>query len=109
MIATLLSRLNRTEQLRSLSETIASQIADAVWQRVRVRVATLGANEARGYVRVRAIPVLRERITNGSERRELSERALDLLFQFSSEIVVQSILQRAAAAPSRPVTLRRAA
>ncbi|MFM2095521.1 MAG: hypothetical protein RIS70_2645 [Planctomycetota bacterium] len=109
MITTLIARLTGTDKLRTLAETIASQVSDAVWQRVRNRVTSLGANEARGYVRVRAIPVLRERIESGVDSRELTSRASQMLFDFASELVVQSILQRTAVAPSRPAILRRAA
>jgi hypothetical protein len=56
----LLARWPLTQQIEAMAERVAGRSRMAAWQRVHERLALLGPTEARGYVRARAISVVKE-------------------------------------------------
>lgn len=109
MLGKLLAMLSGRPDLQSTAEIVAGQAAESVWQRVRSRLPTLGMNEARGYVRTRAVPVLNERIAALLAERAIPASAQSKILAIAGEIVVRAMLQRVATAPARTHVLRRAA
>ncbi|MBM4003972.1 MAG: hypothetical protein FJ295_11920 [Planctomycetes bacterium] len=109
MFGKLLAKLSGSPDLQGTAEIVAVQAAESVWHRVRSRLPTLGMNEARGYIRTRAVPVLNEQIaamiSQGSLPGSRHAKVLDL----AGEIVIRTMLQRAATVPARTHVLRRAA
>jgi hypothetical protein len=109
MLGKLLAKLSGSPDLQSTAEIVAGQAAESVWHRVRSRLPTLGMNEARGYVRTRAVPVLNERIADLLSQGAIASSAQGKILAIAGEIVVRAMLQRAATAPARTHVLRRAA
>ncbi len=109
MLSALIARLRGGEQVESLANTVASRSLEVVWHRVRSRLPTLGVNEARGYVKARAIGTIRDQIATMITAGTLAQRLGDRVFVLASEQVVQGMLQRWSSAPVRTATIRRAA
>src|SRR4051794_40520854 len=77
-----------TDRTADMAERVAGRSRLVVWKRVMHRLSSLGPTEARGYVRSRAIAVVREETNRlieqeGSSlvehRAEIEEAAIDLL------------------------------
>jgi hypothetical protein len=49
-----------SDRVTDMAERVAGRSRLAVWQRVMHRLPTLGSTEGRGYLRARAIPVVRQ-------------------------------------------------
>lgn len=109
MFAAMISRMTGGRQLHSTAGTIAAQSLDSVWSRVRTRLPLLGINEARGYIRARAIPVIRDRLATMIESGNAPASRSEQLLAMAGEQVVGAMLQRLTAAPGRATVLRRAA
>ena len=109
MLAALISQISGTNQLQTLAQSVASHSLESVWYRVRMRLPTLGVNEARGYVRARAIAIIRSQIDEFVSDGTIAERFRDRVARIASELVVQGTMDRFAAAPLRTSAARRAA
>jgi len=60
VVPQLISRWLGTDRVADFAERVAGRSRLAVWQRVLQRLPTLGPTEARGYLRARAVAVVRE-------------------------------------------------
>lgn len=60
VVPQLISRWLGSDRVTDLAERVAGRSRLGVWQRVVDRLPTLGRAEARGYLRARAVAVVRE-------------------------------------------------
>lgn len=98
------------EKLPHLAETVASRSLDYVWPLVQPRLATLGGNELRGYVRARGRSVLKDQIQQVVQfEAELRPGAVDRLFDLATGALVQLIEERHYTLSTLTRTRRRAA
>jgi hypothetical protein len=77
-----------SDRITTLAERVAGRSRMGVWQRVMHRLPTLGPTEARGYLRARAMTIVREETsrlieqegaTLNCRRTEIEETAVHLL------------------------------
>ena len=90
VVPQLISRWLGTDRVTDLAERVAGRSRLAVWQRVLHRLPTLGPTEARGYLRARAVTVVREETDRlvaqegawvARHRQPIEEAALNTLIQ----------------------------
>ena len=76
------------DRINQMAERVAGRSRLGVWERVAHRLPTLGPSEGRGYLRARAIGVVRQETTKlieqegrrlGGYREQIEEAALQLL------------------------------
>jgi hypothetical protein len=98
IVSEVLSHLLGSDRIGELAERVAGRSRMGVWQRVVNRLPTLGPTEARGYLRARAIAVVREETLRLVEleggpfahrRAEIEETALNLLINMISSQLSQ--------------------
>ena len=104
-VSDVLSQLLGSDHLTEMAERIAGRSRLGVWQRVMHCLPALSPTEARGYLRARAIAVVREETTRLVEqegsavtrrRVEIEETALNLLIN-----MISSQLSQRSVRPSR--------
>jgi hypothetical protein len=87
-VSEVLSQILGSDRLAEMAERVAGRSRLGVWQRVMHRLPSLGPTEARGYLRARAISVVREETSRLVEqegsavarrRTDIEESALNLL------------------------------
>jgi hypothetical protein len=87
-VAGIVAKVLGRDRVSDLAERVAGRSRMGVWQRVLQRLPTLGPTEGRGYLRARAIAVVREETSRlmeqegaavSSYRYEIEEAALHLL------------------------------
>src|SRR5262245_16225555 len=92
-VSEVLSHILGSDRLAELAERVAGRSRMGVWQRVMHRLPSLGPTEARGYLRARAIAVVREETSRLTEqegsiiarrRAEIEDTALNLLVNMIS-------------------------
>jgi hypothetical protein len=90
VVPQLISRWLTSDRVTDLAERVAGRGRLAVWQRVMHRLPTLGPTEARGYLRARAVAVIREETDRLIEqegawvarhRGPIEDTALEMLIQ----------------------------
>jgi hypothetical protein len=90
VVPQLIARWLGTDRVTDFAERVAGRSRLAVWQRVMNRLPTLGPTEARGYLRARAVAVIREETDRLVEqdgawvarhRVQIEESALEMLIQ----------------------------
>jgi hypothetical protein len=90
VVPQLISRWLSSDRVTDLAERVAGRSRLAVWQRVLHRLPTLGPTEARGYLRARAVAVVREETDRLVEQEgawvarhhgQIEDAALHLLIQ----------------------------
>jgi len=93
-----LSQFLGSNHLAEMAERVAGRSRLGVWQRVVHRLPSLGPTEARGYLRARAISVVREETSRLVEQEgaavarrqsEIEETALNLLISLISSQLSQ--------------------
>ena len=93
-----LSQFLGADRLAEMAERVAGRSRMGVWQRVVRQLASLGPTEARGYLRARAVAVVREETSRLIEqegsvvarrRAEIEETALNLLINMISSQLSQ--------------------
>ena len=96
-----------TNRVADLAERVAGRSRALVWERVEQRLSTLGPTECRGYLRVRALEVVREEMTRLIEqegtsviplRRKIQEAAVASLIETITSQLAQRRSQRSRAA-----------
>ena len=96
MLPNWITGLFLTDRVEEFSNTIASRSQSAIWNRVAHQVASLGAAEARGYIRARAAAVIHQEtnrlITEVGSRFESRRRRLT---ESATEKVIPWILTQA--------------
>jgi hypothetical protein len=104
-VSEVLSQIVGADRLAELAERVAGRSRLGVWQRVVDRLPSLGPTEARGYLRARAIAVVRAETTRLAEqegsivtrrRSDIEETALTLLIN-----MISSQLSQRTVRPSR--------
>jgi len=100
-VSEVLSQILGSDRLAEMAERVAGRSRLGVWQRVMHRLPSLGPTEARGYLRARAIAVVREETLrlveqegSGVARRraDIEESALNLLINMiSSQLSQRSV------------------
>ena len=94
LVPQLIARWLGTDRIADFAERVAGRSRLAVWQRVLERLPTLGPTEARGYLRARAVSVIREETDRlveqegprvAQHRQRIEEAALDALIQMILE------------------------
>lgn len=107
-LSTLLAEWLGADRAKMLAERVAGRSRMAVWQRVVHRLPELGPTEGRGYLRARAVAVVREEtsrliaqegLSAAAFRREIEDAALQTL----TEVIAAQLGQ------ARKPTLRRRA
>jgi len=97
-VSEVLSQILGSDRLAEMAERVAGRSRLGVWQRVVHRLPSLGPTEARGYLRARAIAVVREETLRlveqeGSSvarrRADIEETALNLLINMISSQLSQ--------------------
>ena len=105
----ILPHARRTQRIAEFAERVAGRSRMQVWQRVAGTLPELGPTEGRGYLRARAIGIVRDETSRLAEqdgplvaqlRSQIEAAALDLLIQ---AIAAQFQHRR------QPARLRRAA
>jgi hypothetical protein len=100
-VSEVLSQILGSGRLAELAERVAGRSRLGVWQRVMHRLPSLGPTEARGYLRARAISVVREETSRLVEqegsvvarrRADIEETALNLLITMISSQLSQRSL-----------------
>jgi hypothetical protein len=86
------------DRTSDMAQRVAGRSRLTVWHRVMHRLPTLGATEGRGYLRARAIPVVREETMRLIEQEgtnllrqqtEIEEMAIQFLIETISAQIVQ--------------------
>ena len=104
-VSEVLSQILGSDSLAELAERVAGRSRLGVWQRVMHQLPSLGPTEGRGYLRARAIAIVREETSRlveqeGSSvarrRAEIEESALNLLIN-----MISSQLSQRTVRPSR--------
>src|SRR5262245_50719535 len=94
----LLSQVLGSDRITEMAERVAGRSRMGVWQRVMQRLASLGPTEARGYLRARAIAVVREETSRLVEqegaamarrRDQIEETAMNILINMISSQLSQ--------------------
>jgi hypothetical protein len=105
IVSEVLSQVLGSDRYTEMAERVAGRSRLGVWQRVMHRLPSLGPTEARGYLRARAIAVVREETSRLVEqegsavarrRVEIEENALSLLIN-----MISSQLSQRTTRPSR--------
>jgi len=95
-----------TDRISAMAERVAGRSRLGVWQRVMDRLPELAPNEARGYLRARAISVVHDQTTQlieqegraiAAHRVEVEEAAIQLLIN----MICAQVSQRKAQAERR--------
>jgi hypothetical protein len=92
-VSEVLSQILGSDRFAEMAERVAGRSRLGVWQRVMHRLPSLGPTEARGYLRARAIAIVREETSRLVEqegsviarrRADIEESALNLLITMIS-------------------------
>ena len=106
----LISHFSGEGKLTELAETIAAGSFDRVWPRVHSRVATLGVNEARGYIRARATHIIQQQIVELlRDGVEIKAASMDRVIQMTLDILQRQVTARLAMQQAAKTGVRRAA
>ena len=80
-------------RLAPMAREISNQSHPDIWNRVRDLIFDMDLAEARGYVRARAIKVIRRRVAAAvATHHDLDDQARQLLTRLATERVVQLII-----------------
>lgn len=109
MLAALIAHWTGADDRQAIAESVAKNSSEAVWNRVRRRISELSVNEARGYIRTRALPILRARIEMATDSLSATAAVQARLLEMTTDIIVRAMLQRVAHSNSRPDWYQRAA
>lgn len=107
-IAQFLRQTLAADRTADLAERVAGRSRLAVWQRVKDGLADLSPAEARGYIRARALTVVKEETgklieQEGSKVRRLRER----IESAATSALIETIIQQTAS--KQPVAVYRRA
>jgi len=104
------TRISR-RQVKRWAESIAERCWLRVWQRVADRVGEMPLAEARGYVRARAVAVVRRQVASDLRYRQASAKLADVLTCSAVEHLATALAERAANVelPTVPGAWRQAA
>lgn len=105
-----LGKLRGDNRLELAADVVAVRSRNAVWLRVRDRLATLGLNEARGYIRARSAIIVHDHADHVIREQHLvkeSQRAR--LIEAATESVIRQICSQVKVSRPQPFQLRRAA
>ena len=106
----MISRFSGEGKLTELAETIAARCLDRVWPRVHSRVATLGVNETRGYLRARASHVIQSQIVELlREGVAIKSSSMDRVIQMTLDVLQRQVTARLAMQHVSKYSVRRAA
>jgi hypothetical protein len=103
-VSKVLGRWLGNDHIADMAERVAGRSRMGVWQRVLHRLPALGPTEGRGYLRARAIGVVREETSRlieqegsalAANRGQIEEAALQLLISMISSQLGQSRPQAA--------------
>ena len=92
-VSEVLSQILGPDRLAEMAQRVAGRSRLGVWQKVMHRLPSLGPTEARGYLRARAIAVVREETARLVEQEgsavarrhaEIEQTALNLLIEMIS-------------------------
>ena len=103
----MVQRLRSGEKVAEMSERIARDLHERVWQRVAERAHYLGLSELRGYVRARAAILVHHEVAVACESANLPVQ--DLLTDAVHQAIVRRMVTQARQLRSAGVTTRRAA
>ena len=102
--------LRGENRFEKMAEDVAKHSREAVWLRVRDRLATLGLNEARGYIRARSAMIIHEQVDYViSEEQTVKESQRAKLIEAATESVIRMICSKAKVTRPAAFQLRRAA
>jgi hypothetical protein len=89
-VSEMLSQWMRRDRISDMAERVAGRSRLVVWQRVMHRLPSMGPTEGRGYVRARAIAIVREETSRLIEqegaglivhRSKIEEAAMQLVIE----------------------------
>lgn len=90
-----LRRFPQESEVKAIAQQVASRARHDVWQRVCGRIAALGTNEARGYIRARAKAVVaREMDIALAQTRRVRTVMRDRVTELANELVVRAVVSQ---------------
>jgi len=104
-----IKRLFGMPDLRRNAQLTADRCGGQVWERVRERIMAMDIDEARGYIRGRAVLVVVTKLTEDTSVRHLSTRQQQQLKEMTLQAVIDGVLVNRNAIGIEPVVCRRAA
>lgn len=106
----IISRFSGEGKMTELAETIAARTIDHVWPRVHSRLATLGVNETRGYLRARAAHVIQQQLVELlRDGVVIKSSSLDRVMQMTLDVLQRQVTARLAVQHAAKHSVRRAA
>ena len=90
-----LRRFPKESEVKAIAQQVASRARHDVWQRVCGRVAAMGINEARGYIRARAKAVVAREIEIAlAQTRRVRNVLRDRVTELANELVVRAVVSQ---------------
>ena len=108
-ILSALQKIFGMQDLRRTAQLTADRCAGRVWDRIRNRIMAMDINEARGYIRGRAILVVVQKIAEDTSIQRLSAGQQQQLKEMTIQAVIDSALLQRDAIGIEPMVVRRAA